>query len=64
MIEERKDDPLNGFAELILSQVDKRIDYALNRFRVTLEKEWSVECRDIFIEGFEKGLKFAIENVN
>lgn len=55
------DDPLNGFAELILSQVDKRIEHALDKFHIKIEKEISVDYRDIFLEGFKEGLKFARE---
>jgi len=51
-------DPLNGFAELILVQVDDRIERALNKFHVSLQKELSIECKDVFLDGFYEGFKF------
>jgi len=55
-------DPLNGFAEMIIAQVDKRIDYALNNFNVKLQKDWFIESSEIFLEGFKEGYNFHKDN--
>lgn len=50
-------DPLNGFAELILSQVDKIIDRRIMQCRVEFEKSQIALYKTAFLEGIKEGMK-------
>jgi hypothetical protein len=54
-------DPLNGFAELILAQVDKRIEYQLLQSTLKARKEYFEDYKEAFVEGFKQGFKFSKE---
>jgi hypothetical protein len=55
--DEQKREPLNGFAELILSQVDKMISERLNKFHLNLDNDFQGEVFD----AYNKGIKYGIE---
>ena len=50
-------DPLNGFAELIMAQVDKLISQRLHDIQVTFYKEQIINYKEAFLEGIKEGLK-------
>ena len=60
--EEQQRDPLNGFAELILKQVDQRIDFAINKFHVKVQRDFYVDLRHEYTQGFKDGFEFAKDN--
>ena len=52
-------DPLNGFSELILSQVDKMIESKINKIKVEFQKE-QIELHKIaFLEGLKEGIEIG-----
>jgi hypothetical protein len=55
--EEQIRDPMNGFAELILSQVDKLIAQRMDSLRIEFQKEQFDMYKKAFIEGLEVGLR-------
>lgn len=59
--ENAKRDPLNGFRELILSQVDKIIDDKLNRLKINFEASKAITFKNAFLEGFKEGIKEGIK---
>lgn len=54
-------DPLNGFAELVMGQVNKLMDNRFNEFQVRTDKEFMANYQKFFLEGFKQGFKFARE---
>ncbi len=59
--EQVKRDPMQGFAELILSQVEQRIRNQMNSLRVSFEKEKLELYKSAFLEGIKEGLRLARE---
>ncbi len=58
--ENAKRDPLQGFAELVLAQVEQRIINHMNILRVDLEKEKLDVYKKAFLEGINEGIAIAI----
>lgn len=52
-------DPLNGFSELIMSQVDKLISHRLIELKVSLMKEHKEIEREEFMKGLKEGLELG-----
>lgn len=57
-------DPLNGFAEIILAQVDRRIEYQILQSTLKARKEYFEDYKEAFTDGFKQGFKFAKEDNN
>lgn len=57
--ENAKRDPLNGYGELILSQVDKIIDYKLKSLIVKFEKEKIEIWKEAFCDGLKNGIEIV-----
>jgi len=58
---QQKNDPLNGFAELILSQVDKMIDAKLSKIKFEYENKANISSIEMFKEGFSQGYQIGFE---
>ena len=54
--ESARRDPMNGFAELIMSQVDQRIQNRMTTMHVQLQKEQLEIYKQAFIEGLKEGI--------
>lgn len=54
--ENAKRDPMKGFAELILSQVEDRIKNNMNLLRIEIEQEKLELFKEAFIEGIKAGI--------
>jgi hypothetical protein len=54
--EEAIRDPMNGFAELILSQVDQRIQNRMTSLQVTFQKEQFELYKKAFLDGLNEGI--------
>ena len=59
--EDAKRDPLSGFAELVLSQVEQRIKNHMNILRVELEHEKLDIYKMALLEGIKEGIVLAKE---
>jgi hypothetical protein len=46
----------NGFAELILSQVEKKIAYRMQELKVTFERSQMEIYKKAFMEGIKEGI--------
>ena len=57
--EEASRDPLNGFAELILSQVDRRIQNQINALQVKFEREKVEIYKEAFLDGLKEGISIG-----
>ena len=57
-------DPLNGFAELILAQVDKRLDLRLAKFHLELHDEFLQDYKKAFLEGLKEGIAIGRDMVD
>lgn len=54
-------DPLNGFAELVMSQVEKLVTRRLDIFRIEMMKYNREISHEDFIKGLKEGIKIAKE---
>jgi hypothetical protein len=54
-------DPLNGFAELDMSQVEKSVTRRLDIFRIEMMKYNREISHEDFIKGLKEGIKMAKE---
>lgn len=52
-------DPMKGFADLILSQVDQRIQNRMTQLQVTFEKEQFNVYKKAFLEGLNEGIEIG-----
>lgn len=59
--EQTKRDPMQGFAELILSQVDQRIRNQMTTLRVIFEKEKLELYKTAFLDGIKEGIRISRE---
>ena len=57
-------DPMSGFAELILSQLDKRIDYRMSELQVIFQREQIELYKKAFLQGIKEGINIGIELQN
>lgn len=55
-------DPMNGFAELILGQVNKMIENKLNEFQVKMVQFQIDAHQKAFIEGLKEGIDIGKDN--
>lgn len=53
---EAERDPLNGFAELILSQVEKRIERQMYQLKIEFQAEQIKLYKEAFLEGIKAGM--------
>lgn len=54
--EDAKRDPMNGFAELILSQVEQRIQNRMTSLQLTFQKEQFDLYKKAFLDGLNEGV--------
>jgi diacylglycerol kinase family enzyme len=57
--EEARRDPMNGFAELILSQVEQRIQNRMTTLQVTFQKEQFELYKKAFLDGLNEGIEIG-----
>ena len=55
-VDEVKRDPMNGFAELIMSQVEAMIRNRMTTLQVTFQKEQFDTYKKAYIEGIHEGI--------
>lgn len=58
-MEQQHRDPLNGFAELIMSQVDKLISSRIYDLKFDILKESKKIQREEFMEGLREGIEIG-----
>lgn len=59
--EMQRRDPLNGFTEVIMSQVSQMIASEINKFQLRLQKEHFETYREAFLAGIKEGIELGRE---
>ena len=54
-------DPMNGFAEFAMAQVDKHLEYKFAQFRADILKEQREINNEEFLKGIKHGIMLAKE---
>lgn len=57
--EDARRDPMNGFAELILSQVEQRIKSQMTVLTLSFKKEQFDVYKEAFLDGINEGIKIG-----
>jgi len=57
-------DPLNGFAELIMSQVSNMLDYKIQKIQIRFQEDQIKLYKSAFLEGINEGIKICRSTTN
>jgi len=58
-VEDSRRDPMNGFAELILSQVEQRIQNRMTTLQVKFQQEQWDLYKKAYLDGLKEGITIA-----